>query len=103
MLNKFETYTKPRTNIPVERYRFNCRQQDPNESFDQYVTAFRQLACKCDFSAVTPDELQRDRILFGITDCTVQWRRKLVELRRAGNRILFQGEQKTLCFKMYAR
>ena len=70
VLNKFETYTKPRINQPLERYRFNCRQQEPNESFNQYVTALRQLACKCDFSSVTPDELLRDRILFGITDCT---------------------------------
>ena len=71
VLNKFETYTKPRTNVPLERYRFNCRQQEPNESFDQYVTALRQLACKCDFSTVTLGELLRDRILFGITDCAV--------------------------------
>ena len=74
VLNKFETYTKPRINIPLERYRFNCRQQESNESIDRYVTALRQLACKCDFSTVTPDELLRDRILFGITDCTVRER-----------------------------
>ena len=52
VLDKFEIYTKPRTNIPLERYRFNLRQQEPNESFGKYVTALRQLASKCHFDAV---------------------------------------------------
>ena len=66
VLDKFEVYTKPRTNVSLERYRFNLRQQEPNESFEKYVTALRQLASKFHFDAVTQEKLLRDRILFGI-------------------------------------
>ena len=55
VLDKFEAYTRPRANVPLERYRFNLRQQETNESFEKYVTALRQLASKCDFGAITPD------------------------------------------------
>ena len=60
--------------MQLERYRFNLRQQETNESFEKYVTALRQLASKCDFGAITPDELLRDRILFGIHDSNVRER-----------------------------
>ena len=36
VLAKFEEYCQPRKNIPFERYRFNCRSQEPGETYDQY-------------------------------------------------------------------
>ena len=55
----FDNYCNPRKNIPFERYLFNSRQQEPGESFDRYVTALRQIAGKCAFGAITPDDLLR--------------------------------------------
>ena len=66
VLAKFEAYCKPRKNIPFERYRFNRRVQESGETYDQYRTALRQLAEGCDFSTITPDEILRDRLVFGI-------------------------------------
>ena len=64
----------PRKNIPFERYRFNSRQQESGESFDRYVTALRQIADNCAFDVITPDDILRDRIIFGITDTKVRER-----------------------------
>ena len=44
----------------------------PEESFEQYVAALRQLAVRCDFGNITPDQILRDRIMFGITDHKVR-------------------------------
>ena len=35
---KFEAYCKPKQNITIERFRFNTRVQEANETIDQYVT-----------------------------------------------------------------
>ena len=42
--------------------------QEPGESYDQYRTALRMLAEGCAFQAITPDEILRDRLVFGIKD-----------------------------------
>ena len=68
VLAKFEAYCEPRKNIPFERYRFNRRCQEPGESYDQYRTSLRKLAGGCDFESITPDEVLRDRLVFGIRD-----------------------------------
>ena len=68
VLAKFELYCEPRKNIPFQRYRFNRRCQEPGESYDQYRTALRKLSESCDFESITPDEILRDRLMFGIRD-----------------------------------
>ena len=68
MLAKFELYCEPRKNIPFQRYRFNRRCQEPGESYDQYRTALCKLSESCDFESITPDEILRDRLVFGIRD-----------------------------------
>ena len=68
VIDKFKTYCEPRKNIPFERYRFNMRAQEPGESYDQYRTALRVLADSCGFSSITPDEILRDHLVFGIKD-----------------------------------
>ena len=65
VLAQFERYCK---NVPFERYRFNCRAQEPGETYDQYRTAHRGIAEGCEFGAITPDEILRDRLVFGIRD-----------------------------------
>ena len=74
VIERFDNYCNPTKNIPFERYLFNSRQQEPGESFDRYVTALRQIADKCAFGAITPDDLLRDRIIFGIADNKVRER-----------------------------
>lgn len=71
---KFAEYCQPRKNVPFERYRFNKRVQEAGESYDQYKTALRKLAEGCDFNSITPDEILRDRIVFGIRDNKVRER-----------------------------
>ena len=44
------------------------RRQEAGESYDQYRTALRQLAENCDFATNTPDEMLRDRLVFGTQD-----------------------------------
>ena len=49
---KFEEYCQPRKSTPFERYRFNCRSQQPGETYDQYRTALRKLGENCNFQAI---------------------------------------------------
>ena len=74
VLQKFAEYCQPRKNIPFERYRFNRRTQEAGESYDQYKTALRKLAEGCDFDTITPDEMLRNRLIFGIRDSKVRER-----------------------------
>ena len=72
VLKKFDDYCQQKKNVPFERYRFNCRQQENGESYDQYRTALLTLAKHCSFDSVTPDEILRDRLVFGIRDTKVR-------------------------------
>ena len=74
VLDKFGAYCQPRRNIPFERYRFNRRAQEPGESYEQYRTSLRILSETCDFHAITPEEILRDRLVFGIQDDKVRER-----------------------------
>ena len=74
VLQMFAEYCQPRKNVPFERYQFNHRTQEVGESYDQYKTALRKLAEGCDFDTMTPDEMLRDRLIFGIRDSKVRKR-----------------------------
>ena len=74
VLEEFGRYCEPQKNTPFERYRFNRRCQDAGESYDQYRTALRKLAANCDFGSITPDELLRDRLVFGVRDSKIRER-----------------------------
>jgi len=39
IVEKSQAYCQPRKNIQFEQYKFNCRTQEPTESYDQYRTA----------------------------------------------------------------
>ena len=68
VLNKFAAYCQPRKNVPFERYRFNRPVQEACRSYEHYRTALRKLAESCDFDTFTPEEISRDRLVFGIRD-----------------------------------
>ena len=53
----------PRLNLPFERYKFYRRQQQDGESLDQYATALRQLADRCDFTNITPDGISLTKVI----------------------------------------
>ena len=74
VLNKFAEYCRPRKNIPFERYCFNRRQQESRESYEQYRTTLRKLSQTCKFHTITPEEILRDRLVFGIRDDKVRER-----------------------------
>ena len=48
--------------------------KESGESFDRYVTALRQIADKCAFDVISPDDILRYRIIFGVTDNKVRER-----------------------------
>lgn len=68
VLDTFERHCQPLKNTAFERYKFNMRGQQPGETFEQYLTCLRQLALRCDYENITPEQIIRDRIMFGITD-----------------------------------
>jgi len=74
VLDKFAEYCTPRKNIFFERYRYNQRVLEAGETYDQYRTALRRLAESCEFANITPDEILRDNLIFGIRDDKVRER-----------------------------
>ena len=74
VLGKFTAYCEPRKSVPFERYRFNKRAQELGESYEKYRTTLRKLSESCEFQSITPDEILRDRLIFGIGDVKVRER-----------------------------
>ena len=66
VMTKFKEYCKPRRNIPFERYLVNKRVQEPVEFYEQYRAKLRKMAEDCEFDNIIPDEILRDRLVFGI-------------------------------------
>ena len=67
VLELWQNYCIGRTNVIYERYKFNNRSQEANESIDAYTTALRTLAETCEFGSLK-DDLIRDRLVCGIRD-----------------------------------
>ena len=74
VLQRFAAYCEPRKNVPFERYKFNKRVQESGEQYEQYKTSLLKLAETCDFETITPNEILRDRLIFGICDNKVRER-----------------------------
>ena len=60
--------------MPFERYRFNRCIQEPGETYDQYRTALRKIAAGYEFETITPDQILRDRLVFGTRDAKARER-----------------------------
>jgi len=78
-LQKLQRYCIGETNKIYERYQFNKRDQEPNESLDAYVTALRTLAKTCNFG-VLENSLIRDRIVTGVREN--QARKRLLQVSK---------------------
>lgn len=74
VLKKIAEYCQPRKNVPFERYKFNKRMQESGEPYEQYKTALRKLSEACEFDTITPNEILRDILIFGIHDTKVRER-----------------------------
>ena len=61
-------------NVPSLRYLFHQRQQQQGETYEKYKMELRRLARTCDFANITPEEILRDRPVFGIRDDRVRER-----------------------------
>ena len=48
--------------------------QESGEPYEQYKTALRKLSEACEFDTITPNEILRDRLIFGIHDTKVRER-----------------------------
>ena len=79
VVNKLEKYCIGETNETYERYCFNKRDQQSNETADGYYTALRTLAKTCNFGNLE-DNLIRDRIVMGIKDNST--RKKLLQVSK---------------------
>ena len=67
VLELWQNYCIGRTNVIYERYKFNNRSQEANESIDAYATALCTLAETCEFGSLK-DDLIWDRLVCGIGD-----------------------------------
>lgn len=65
--------TVRRRKTTYERYKFNTRVQQTNETVDQYVTELKNMAASCDYGDLR-EGLIRDRIVIGISDATLRAR-----------------------------
>ena len=68
IIEKFDQFTIGELNETFERYTFNSRNQEENESIDAYVTALRTLSKTCNFCDCMHNSIIRDRIVLGMKD-----------------------------------
>lgn len=73
LLNRFENYCNPKTNVTLERFKFNTRSQESHETIDEYVTVLRKLSKNCNFGQLTED-LIKDRVVVGISSQIIKER-----------------------------
>ena len=78
------TRFSPRASQIFNRYKFNSRQQQSNESCQQFVTALRTLSASCGYPDTIRDQLIRDRLVVGCSSSIIR------------ERILLEEDQLTL-------
>ena len=79
VIKAFDDYCIGETNVTYERYLLNKRVQEPNESFDAYMTELRRLVKSCDYGELEQSIL-KDKIVVGLRDDST--RRKLLQIRK---------------------
>ena len=65
VIEKFEAQAIGEVNESYERYIFNQRDQNDNESFEEYLTSLRVLSRTCNFRNCMKDTIITDRIIAG--------------------------------------
>lgn len=74
--DRFEQYCKPKSNVIYARYKFKCRTEDEEETFEQFYTDLKVLFNDCGYNPDIEDEMLRDHIVFGVKSKKV--REKLI-------------------------
>ena len=62
--DRFENFVTPKSITVFARYKFHNRVQESSDTFDKFVTDLKLLDKDCGYDK--PDEMVRDRIVFGI-------------------------------------
>ncbi|KAJ8351850.1 hypothetical protein SKAU_G00233260 [Synaphobranchus kaupii] len=72
-----QNHFSPKPSEIVQRYKFDSRSRQPNETVSEYVAELRQIAHDCNYGQ-TLEQMLRDRLVCGINDDRIQ-RRLLAE------------------------
>ena len=80
IMEKLDEFAIGEVNETYERYIFNSRNQESDESIDVYVAALRKLAQTCNFCECLHDTLIKDRIVLGVK--SKQLRKRLLQERK---------------------
>jgi len=72
-----KNHQNPKPSETVQRYKFNTRERNPNESISMFVAELRNISEHCNFG-VTLEDMLRDKLVCGIKDDRIQ-RRLLAE------------------------
>ena len=64
LYDNFAEYVEPKANRVFARYKFQCIVQSETDTCEQFITALRVQVKECGYT--NPDEMVRDRIVFGI-------------------------------------
>ena len=78
VLNRFETYVRPRKNKRIAQHQLKQRKQKSEETFDNFVKDLRIILMVCEYA--DPEDILIDAIIDGIFESRVQ------------ERLLAQGE-----------
>ena len=80
IMEKLDEFAIGEVNETYERYVFNSRDQEADESIDAYVAALHKLAQTCNLCSCLHDSVIRDRIVLGIR--SKQLRKRLLQERK---------------------
>ena len=72
ILDRFDRFAIGETNETYERFVFNNRSQEQDETFENFYAAIRSLIKSCNFCDRCLDSILRDRIVVGIRDPDTQ-------------------------------
>jgi len=72
-LSKFDAFFCVRKNVIIERAKFNCRFQLPEEPADQFIASLYNLTTDCQYGDLK-NEIIRDRIVVGFRNTSLsEW------------------------------
>ena len=86
VIQKLETFCIGETNETYERYQFNKRDEELNESIDSYVAVLRNVVKTCNYGTLE-ENLIRDIIVMGIRENSTR-KRLLQETKLTLNRCI---------------
>lgn len=73
LIEIFNKYFKPKTNTIAERFKFYKRNQNINETINDYIVELKTLSKTCDFKEFLDDAL-RDKLVCGVKNEAIQQR-----------------------------